>query len=106
MTDDLSSARAGECRDALWKDMNMRLLLLATVAAAAVMSLTDAASAKHRHHALYPSARVTVYGSGPGYHSAYDVFSAGTYVGSDPDPQTRAQMLMDYNRGVYGMGNR
>jgi hypothetical protein len=84
----------------------MKLLVLAVVAAAAVVTLTDAASAKHRHHALYPYARVTVYGSGPGYHSPYDVYSAGTYVGSDPDPRTRAQMLMDYNRGVYGLGNR
>jgi hypothetical protein len=99
-----AQARTGECCDALWKGINMKLFLLMAIAAMAVASLTDGASAKHRHHSRYPYASVTVYGSG--YHSLYDVYSARTYVGSDPDPQTRAQMLMDYNRGVYGLGNR
>jgi len=81
----------------------MKSLLLTAVAIVALVNLSGAALAKHRHR-LHPYASVTVYG--PGYHSPYDVYSAGTYVGSDPDPRTRAQMLMDYNRGVYGLGNR
>jgi hypothetical protein len=85
----------------------MKVLLLVAVAILALASFSNAASAKHRLHARHhPYTSVTVYGSGPDYRSPYDVYSAGTYVGSDPDPRTRAQMLMDYNRGVYGFGNR
>jgi hypothetical protein len=81
----------------------MKMFLLTAVTAAVLANLTDAALAKHRHR-QHPYASVTVYG--PGYASPYDVYSAGTYVGSDPDPRARAQMLMDYNRGVYGLSNR
>jgi hypothetical protein len=81
----------------------MKMFLLMAVTAAVLANLADTALGKHRHR-QHPYASVTVYGSG--YASPYDVYSAGTYVGSDPDPRARAQMLMDYNRGVYGLSNR
>jgi hypothetical protein len=34
------------------------------------------------------------------------VMSGGQYVGRDPDARARAQMLIDYNRGVSSMGGR
>jgi hypothetical protein len=84
----------------------MKLLVLTTVAVAALASLTDAALAKHRHHPLRPDAGVTVYGSGPGAYAPQSVYSGGTYVGTDPDPRMRAQLLTDYNRGVDSLGSR
>jgi hypothetical protein len=42
----------------------------------------------------------------PACGSPYAVFSAGAYVGSDPDPRLRAQLLSDFNRGVNSLHGR
>jgi len=42
----------------------------------------------------------------PACQSPNAVFSAGTYVGSDPDPRLRAQILSDFNRGVDTLHGR
>jgi hypothetical protein len=85
----------------------MKLLLLTAVAAVVFASLTDAALAKRRHPQLVPTPYASTYSYGPPMcASPYAVCSAGTYVGSDPDPQVRAQMLVDFNRGVYATGTR
>jgi len=42
----------------------------------------------------------------PACASPYAVISAGTYVGSDPDPRMRAMLLMDFNRGVNSTRGR
>jgi hypothetical protein len=85
----------------------MKLLLLTAVTAVAIASLSEAALAKRRHPPLMlpPGAGTYVYGPRI-CASPYAVCSAGTYVGSDPDPQVRAQMLVDFNRGVYATGTR
>jgi hypothetical protein len=82
----------------------MKLLVLTTVVVAALASVSGPALAKHRHHPA--NAGVTVYGPGPGYGGPPNVYSGGTYVGSDPDPRMRAQLLSDYNRGVDSLGSR
>jgi hypothetical protein len=82
----------------------MKRVLVLALAGATLAVMPNSALAKHRH--LVRSPDPSVYSSVPACASPYAVCSAGTYVGSDPDPQARAQMLMDYNRGVYGLGNR
>jgi hypothetical protein len=85
----------------------MKFLLLTAVTAVGIASLTDAALAKRRHPPLMPQPYTGAYVYGPRIcASPYAVCSAGTYVGSDPDPQVRAQMLVDFNRGVYATGTR
>jgi hypothetical protein len=85
----------------------MKLLLLTAVVAVSVASLSDSALARHHHRYLVPPPYASAYVYGPPIcGSPYAVCSAGTYVGSDPDPRMRAQMLSDYNRGVYRPGNR
>jgi hypothetical protein len=80
----------------------MKRVLVLALAGATLAAMPNAALAKnHRHLARYSN----VYPSVPSCASPEAVCSAGTYVGSDPNPQARAQMLMDYNRGVYGLGN-
>jgi hypothetical protein len=81
--------------------------IMIAAAATVVIGLPTLAFAKHRH---YPHHHV-LYGQGyvgasppcypwPACNSPYAVFSAGTYVGSDPDPRMRAMLLSDFNRGV------
>jgi hypothetical protein len=42
----------------------------------------------------------------PACQSSDAVFSAGTYVASDPDPRLRAQLLSDFYRGVNTLHGR
>jgi len=84
--------------------MTMKLLLLTVLAIAVLATVPELAAAKHRHLFRHANASVVVYGAD--HRSPYAVYSAGTYVGSDPDPQVRAQLLTDFNRGVSGLGNR
>jgi hypothetical protein len=42
----------------------------------------------------------------PACESPDAVFSAGTYVGSDPGPPLRAQLASDFNRGVNSLHGR
>jgi hypothetical protein len=42
----------------------------------------------------------------PACASPNAVISAGTYVGTDPDPRMRAMLLMDFNRGVNATRGR
>jgi hypothetical protein len=92
----------------------MKVLLLITAATATLVCVSAPALARHRHHHFVPPPYA---GGPPPYAGGYvygppicasplAVCSAGTYVGSDPDPRMRAQMLADYNRGVYRPGNR
>lgn len=82
----------------------MKLLFVLALAGAAVAAVPNLSLANHRH--LARSADLGVHSSPAACTSPDAVCSAGTYVGSNPDPRARAQMLMDFNRGVYGMGNR
>jgi hypothetical protein len=82
-------------------------ILMATL----IVGLPTLASANSRHHHWrYPHAARMV-GAPPCYPapaclSPYAVFSAGTYIGSDPDPRIRAQLLYDFNRGVNAPSGR
>jgi|HubBroStandDraft_6_1064221.scaffolds.fasta_scaffold60804_3 hypothetical protein len=49
-----------------------------------------------RHHVITEGANT----------DSQTVMSGGQYVGRDPDARARAQMLIDYNRGVSSMGGR
>jgi hypothetical protein len=64
-----------------------------------VTGVTTGAFAGHhrlRHHVITEGAHT----------DSQTVMSGGQYVGRDPDARVRAQMLMDYNRGVSSMGGR
>jgi hypothetical protein len=82
----------------------MKRVLVLALAGATLAAMPNSALANHRHLARHPD--LGAYPSVPACASPDAVCSAGTYVGSDPNPQVRAQMLTDYNRGVYGLGNR
>lgn len=83
------------------------------VAITIAMTLSAGALANKRHewrrHHLgaeaYSRAHIQC-DSQPGCESSYAVFSAGAYVGSDPDPRLRAQLLSDFNRGVNSLHGR
>jgi hypothetical protein len=69
------------------------------VTAMLVTGLSTGAFAGHHrahHHVLIEGART----------DPNTVMSGGQYVGRDPDANVRAQMLMDYNRGVSSLGGR
>jgi hypothetical protein len=64
-----------------------------------VTGLTTGAFAGHhraRHHVTTEGTRT----------DPNTVMSGGQYVGRDPDANARAQMLIDYNRGVSSLGGR
>jgi hypothetical protein len=71
-------------------------------AAVLVAGLTAGAFARdkytrhHRHHVITEDAHT----------DPNTVYSAGQYVGRDPDARARAQMLIDNNRGVGSLGGR
>jgi fatty acid desaturase len=73
-------------------------MFVAFVAAAMLMTgLTAGAFARDKHHRHH----VTTAGA----HTDPDtVYSAGQYVGRDPDARAREQMLIDNNRGVGALG--
>jgi hypothetical protein len=71
------------------------------------------ALAKKRHELRHHHLGAEVYArapfrcdSQPACASSNAVFSAGAYVGSDPDPRLRAQLLSDFNRGVNSLHGR
>jgi hypothetical protein len=78
-------------------------MFVAFVATAALATgLTTGAFAGNkdtRHH--HPRHHVITEGA-----DSQTVTSGGQYVGRDPDARARAQMLIDYNRGVSSMGGR
>jgi len=80
--------------------------------AASVLVAPTFACAKDRHFVRHNSAELESYGAPapcypmPACASPYAVISAGTYVGSDPDPRMRAMLLMDFNRGVNSTRGR
>jgi hypothetical protein len=80
----------------------MKLLSVPALAGATVAAAPNLGLANHRHLARSPD--LGAHFSPPACAAPDAVCSAGTYVGSNPDPRVRAQM--DFNRGVYGMGNR
>jgi hypothetical protein len=65
------------------------ILLLILVCAGTVMS--SIATARHRHHAT------TSYWYPP-VNDPNAVFVAGTYAGSDPDPNIRAALIREFGR--------
>ena len=82
----------------------MKVPILAALAAIVAVSMPTATIAKSKKHVRHKSTRVYV---DRGYYSTgRNVYSAGTYVGSDPDPRLRQQMLIDFNRGVDFPGAR
>jgi hypothetical protein len=97
----------------IWKAKmkhSVKRTIVIVAATAVVIGLPTFAAAKHRHHPRHYIPYGEVYGGAPApcypypaCTSPYAVFSAGTYVGSDPDPRIRAQLLSDFNRGVNSM---
>jgi hypothetical protein len=80
-------------------------IVLAAGVAAIIAALPSLAVAKHRHVVRHFQPQLETYtpvpcAPMPACASPYAVVSAGTYVGSDPDPRMRAMLLSDYNRGV------
>jgi hypothetical protein len=64
---------------------------------------------KHRHHRWYDRSFASGYSDDGGYYVYSEpktIYSAGQYVGRDPDPRIRGQMLIDFNRGVTATGGR
>jgi hypothetical protein len=92
-----------------------RALTVATLVAAtsiAVLTPTLAASRHHHRHVVaqygyynpthgYPIAPYGPY-AGPYYSSQYGTYPSWTY---DPDPNLRAQLRSEFNRGVEFPGN-
>jgi hypothetical protein len=86
-------------------------ILLAAGVTAVIAGLPNLAVAKHRHFVRQFEPELGTYASVPcdpmpACASPYAVFSAGTYVGSDPDPRMRAMLLSDFNRGVNATRGR
>jgi hypothetical protein len=70
-------------------------------AMAAVLVLAPSLAQARCHHRGYCNAP---YGNGsPAYQSRYGTYPSSTY---DPDPVLRAQLRMDFNRGVNSTGGR
>jgi hypothetical protein len=83
------------------------------VAVMIAMILPAGALAKKRHELRRHHLGAEVYTRAPiqcdpqpACEAPNAVFSAGTYVGSDPDPRLRAQLLSDFNRGVNTLHGR
>jgi hypothetical protein len=83
------------------------------VAITIAMTLPAGALAKKRHDLRRHYVGSGVYARAPtrcdpqpACESPDAVFSAGAYVGSDPDPRLRAQLLSDFNRGVNSLHGR
>jgi hypothetical protein len=73
----------------------------------AMMLPAGALANKHHHHGAKVYTRAPVQcDPRPACASSDAVFSAGAYVGSDPDPRLRAQLLSDFNRGVNSLHGR
>jgi hypothetical protein len=84
--------------------------VVAGIAAVAAV-LPSVAVAKHRHIVRHYQPEIETYTRAPCYPmpacaGPNAVMSAGTYVGSDPDPRMRAMLLSDFNRGVYSTRGR
>jgi hypothetical protein len=93
------------------RTMNTRPVATMLVAASVLVAPTFAL-AKHRHFVRHNSAEFESYAAPapcspmPACASPNAVISAGTYVGTDPDPRMRAMLLMDFNRGVNATRGR
>ena len=80
--------------------MKSSVVAAALVAAAALAAPTLALAKSRHHHHGYP---ISPYGYGtPSYSSRYGTYPSYTY---DPDPNLRAQLRSDFNRGVDFPGN-
>jgi hypothetical protein len=86
------------------------IALLAATAIIAAPTLALGASRHHHHrHVPYgyanpaPSYPIAPYGyATPSYSSSYGTYPSWTY---DPDPNMRAQLRSEFNRGVEFPGN-
>ncbi len=72
----------------------MKRLLLVT-AAAALLAAPVFAQTQPAPKAKATTGQTTAPKAAPG-HGANDVWCGGVYLGSDPDPAVRLQMLKDY----------
>jgi hypothetical protein len=86
-------------------------MIAAVVLAAGFAAPPSVALAKHRHVVRHYQPELESYARAPCYRipacaGPNAVISAGTYVGSDPDPRMRAMLLSDFNRGVYSTRGR
>jgi hypothetical protein len=81
------------------------LITLALATAATVVAPTLATARYYRHgYHYYSGYSIAPYGHGrPYYQSPYGRYPAYTY---DPDPQLRAMLRSDFNRGVNAPGGR
>lgn len=91
--------------------MKAPVTIIVAVTIAMILPVGPLANMRHalRHH--HPGAEVYARAPiqcdpQPACQSPDTVFSAGTYVGSDPDPRLRAQLLSDFNRGVNSLHGR
>jgi hypothetical protein len=81
--------------------------LITAAVTAVIAGLPSLAVARHRHFVRQFETYASVpCDPMPACASPYAVFSAGTYVGSDPDPRMRAMLLSDFNRGVNATRGR
>jgi hypothetical protein len=92
--------------------MKRSLIPALILAAAATLIAPTLASAKHYRHYRYvpaaanhpPGYSIAPYGNGPGgYDTPYGRYPDWTW---DPDPQMRAMLRSEFNRGVEIPGNR
>jgi len=81
--------------------MKLQMILAVGVALVGSANLTAAKErSPHRHHKTHISNDAAA----PTGQSSYGVYTAGTYVGSDPDLRARAQLQSDFNRGATAAG--
>jgi hypothetical protein len=84
--------------------MRKSLLVTLALAAAATAVAPTLTAARHYRHGYYYYSTIAPYGhGGPYYQSPYGRYPAYTY---DPDPQLRAMLRSDFNRGVDIPGGR
>ena len=79
-------------------------VVLALFVAAATFAAGTAEAAKKKHPRVAKTVRPAVTHQVIGTPAdPYAVYASGTYIGRDPDPAVRRQMLMDF---YGGLGNR
>jgi hypothetical protein len=78
----------------------VKLSLQAGLVSLAIVTLVGGVGAQEpKHHKKVVAARVQPAPKNP-CADPYAVCSAGTYVGRDPDPAVRSQMLWDFQSGL------
>jgi len=84
--------------------MRLSLLITLALATAATAVAPTLAAARYYRHGYYYGYSIAPYGHGsPYYQSRYGRYPSSVY---DPDPQLRAMLRSDFNRGVNAPGGR